>query len=133
MLYHIKTLCYYKQFYENHKHLVKKVTETNNNNYPLFKQEKKMENNKPQKNKIIFITDNWGPTHGGINLFNTDFSKALAEIVSDDYEILCAVTSFDDDDQKDAGLVKLIALDSDLSLNCVRIINDIRCLYRAIS
>lgn len=38
---------------------------------------------------IIFITDDWGYTKGGINTINMDLCKALAALNSQDYKIFC--------------------------------------------
>ncbi len=83
-----------------------------------------MDSNQSKPKNIIFITNKWGPAHGGINSFNTDFCKALADVVSDGYQVVCAVEKATDEDIKDAGNVRLIPLDSELNPNCVRIIND---------
>ena len=84
-----------------------------------------MDINQSQKKNIIFITDKWGPAHGGINSFNTDFCKALAEVVDGNCQIVCAVENATDNDIEDAGDVRLLPLGSELGPNCVRIINDI--------
>ena len=84
-----------------------------------------MKDDKMSKKNIVFITTGWGSAHGGINSFNTDFCKALAGVVSEDYQVVCAVEKATGKDIKEAGKVRLISLDSELNTNCVRIINDI--------
>jgi glycosyltransferase involved in cell wall biosynthesis len=41
--------------------------------------------------QIVLITNAWGPKHGGINSFNTDFAKALSPVLAPHTRVTCVV------------------------------------------
>ncbi|MES2277890.1 MAG: SUMF1/EgtB/PvdO family nonheme iron enzyme [Bacteroidota bacterium] len=64
---------------------------------------------------IVFLTDAWGPTHGGINSFNFEFSKALAAAFPKAVVVINVVLLATAQDIEDAAShgVRLIAIESD--------------------
>ncbi len=63
---------------------------------------------------LVFVTDTWGYTRGGINVFNTEICSALAEVLPvRSVDVVCVVlsaTAADFEDAKARG-VRLLVLD----------------------
>src|SRR5688572_27066789 len=53
--------------------------------------------------QIVLITNAWGPKHGGINSFNTDFAKALSGVLAPHTLVTCVVMNATEDEVKDAA------------------------------
>jgi glycosyltransferase involved in cell wall biosynthesis/energy-coupling factor transporter ATP-binding protein EcfA2 len=51
--------------------------------------------------EVVFLATAWGPTYGGINAFNTDFARALSQILSG--RVACVVLSASDADIRSAS------------------------------
>lgn len=63
---------------------------------------------------LVFITDRWGYSRGGINVFNVEICSAIAEVLQkNSVQVMCAVQAATEEEQLDASAhgVKLIVLD----------------------
>lgn len=62
--------------------------------------------------RIVLITNAWGPKHGGINSFNTDFAKALSSVLAPPTRVTCVVLDATPEEVEDAAKndVKLLSL-----------------------
>jgi len=63
---------------------------------------------------VVFITDRWGYTRGGINVFNAEICSAMAEVLKgDSVRVLCAVQAASNEERVHAAArgVELIVLD----------------------
>ena len=63
-----------------------------------------------KKDLIVFVATAWGPTYGGINAFNADIAKALAEILPSKYHIVCITLNADYNEIADAKNSKVTLL-----------------------
>ncbi|HYO70180.1 MAG TPA: tetratricopeptide repeat protein [Archangium sp.] len=63
--------------------------------------------------QIVLITNAWGPKHGGINSFNTDFAKALSAVLTPHTRVTCVAMQATAEDVEDAAKagVKLLSLE----------------------
>ncbi|MFL5347723.1 MAG: hypothetical protein ACJ8AT_23285, partial [Hyalangium sp.] len=53
--------------------------------------------------RIVLITNAWGPKHGGINSFNTDFAKALSPVLAPQTRVTCVVLDATAEEVEDAA------------------------------
>lgn len=63
---------------------------------------------------VVFVTDRWGYTRGGINVFNAEICSAMAEVLKgDSVRVLCAVQAASDEERVHAAArgIELIVLD----------------------
>lgn len=62
--------------------------------------------------RIVLITNAWGPKHGGINSFNTDFAKALSLVLAPHTQVTCVVLDATAEEVVDAAKhgVRLLSL-----------------------
>lgn len=62
--------------------------------------------------RIVLITNAWGPKHGGINSFNTDFAKALSPVLAPETRVTCVVMDATPEEVEDAAKhgVRLLSL-----------------------
>ena len=63
---------------------------------------------------IVFVTDRWGYSRGGINVFNTEVCSAVAEVLrGESAQVLCTVQDATDEERRHAAArgVELVVLD----------------------
>src|SRR5687768_9159670 len=62
--------------------------------------------------QIVLITNAWGPKHGGINSFNTDFAKALSALLAPHTRVTCVVMSATTEEIEEAAKagIKLLSI-----------------------
>jgi formylglycine-generating enzyme required for sulfatase activity/ADP-ribose pyrophosphatase YjhB (NUDIX family)/predicted transcriptional regulator len=74
-----------------------------------------MSDNTVSKKNIVFLATHWGTKFGGINSFNIDLCRSVADILPDKFEIVCVVLNTEAEvaEEKKLSKVKLISLGLD--------------------